>query len=166
MTLIPLGFRRSTAFEIDVCPRDCRFAPHPAAATFSPLAGRRGHVATSPFPTGLSQGTSPRPVYGERVRVRGSHARQPDSRGSGLDPRIHSRLHQHRAWIPGSRPGTTEVLGRVSAKLPDGRPLARRRRLSSPSTVARFSRGFLLPERAAGDRSMLDISQPASPRKR
>ncbi|KKZ87460.1 hypothetical protein RPHASCH2410_CH11865 [Rhizobium phaseoli Ch24-10] len=47
-------------------------APHPPAGTFSPHAGRREHAATSPFPTSLSQGTSPRPVYGERVRVRGS----------------------------------------------------------------------------------------------
>ncbi|MBB4438699.1 hypothetical protein M2310_001246 [Rhizobium leguminosarum] len=46
-------------------------APHPPAGTFSPQAGRRDHVATSPFPTNLSQGTSPLPASGERVRVRG-----------------------------------------------------------------------------------------------
>ncbi|AJC82864.1 hypothetical protein IE4803_PC00318 (plasmid) [Rhizobium etli bv. phaseoli str. IE4803] len=48
-------------------------APHPAAATFSPPAGRREDAANSPFPVTLSQGKSPRPVYGKRVRVRGSH---------------------------------------------------------------------------------------------
>ncbi|PDS88015.1 hypothetical protein CO654_01295 [Rhizobium sp. L18] len=43
-------------------------APHPAAATFSPLAGRRGYAATSPFPANVSQGTSPLPVlHGERT---------------------------------------------------------------------------------------------------
>ncbi|ASR08066.1 hypothetical protein CHY08_13725 [Rhizobium leguminosarum bv. viciae] len=40
-----------------------RKAPHPAAATFSPQAGRRGYAATSPFPASLSHGTSPRPVF-------------------------------------------------------------------------------------------------------
>ncbi|WP_210199560.1 hypothetical protein, partial [Rhizobium sp. N122] len=32
----------------------------------------------------------------------------------GLDPRIHAALHQLRAWIPGSRPGMTEVGGAFS----------------------------------------------------
>ncbi|RDJ14708.1 hypothetical protein B5K05_07655 [Rhizobium phaseoli] len=42
--------------------RSARPAPHPAAATFSPRAGRRGQVATSPSLASLSQGTSPLPV--------------------------------------------------------------------------------------------------------
>ncbi|RDJ14696.1 hypothetical protein B5K05_07575 [Rhizobium phaseoli] len=38
-------------------------APHPAAATFSPHAGRRGQAATSRSLTNVAQGTSPRPVF-------------------------------------------------------------------------------------------------------
>ncbi|OOO50599.1 hypothetical protein BS630_10895 [Rhizobium laguerreae] len=38
-------------------------APHPAAATFSPQAGRRAYAALSRFLSRLSQGTSPLPVF-------------------------------------------------------------------------------------------------------
>ncbi|RFB97291.1 hypothetical protein B5K11_05170 [Rhizobium leguminosarum bv. trifolii] len=44
-------------------------APHPAAATFSPLAGRRGYAAASPSLSNVACGTSPRPVRTGRATV-------------------------------------------------------------------------------------------------
>ncbi|NKM62603.1 hypothetical protein GFL58_16530 [Rhizobium leguminosarum bv. viciae] len=64
----------------------------------------------------------------------------------GLDPRIHSRLRQPWAWIPGSRPGMTEV-GAALAR-PPRTPLQRSIRRgtqwslsSSKARGCRFDRG-------------------------
>ena len=73
-------------------------APHPAAATFSPLAGRRDMPRPLRSPPRLAWHVPSPRLYGERVRVRGSPRRDPIVRlYAGCSRRCRARRCPHQS---------------------------------------------------------------------
>jgi hypothetical protein len=69
--------------------------PSSACRHLLPACGEKGICRTGSLNLHAAFGMSPLPVYGERVRVRGSHRHEPDS--NGLEPGIHAR--PDNSWL-------------------------------------------------------------------